>query len=363
MQGQWFQKMEELKILANKTKASVICISETWIDETVTNSEIKIPGYNVIRKDRNKNGGGVCMYIITGVAYNQRTDLAHDSLEAIWCDILLPKTKPFIIGCCYRPPKQTYFVELLEECISKVGSEMEVLILGDMNICVSKKLGYLYNKYMNIQNMYSMSQLINEITRETKTSATILDHIICSRKEKISQHGVLPIGISDHYVTYCTRKVTKECLNKHNTIKIRSMKTYNVQIFNENLASEEWDNVYNSETVDEAWNNFKEILVKVLDLVAPIKEIRIKQRTEAWINSDILEGLKERDELLAEYKKDKDNDEKYKKFCKARNKIQQEIKKTKSEYISNKIQENKGNSKKLWQQLKNLGYSRNSKED
>lgn len=260
-------KMEEIKVLALKTKAAVICITETWLDNSVINSEIEIPGYNVIRKDRNKNGGGVCMYIKTCLAFNQRTDLEVEKLEAIWCEILLPKTKPIVIGCCYRPPKQNNFIELLEECISKICYEMEVVILGDMNVCVFKKIGYLYKKYMNTLKIYGMLQLTNEITRETRKSATILDHIICSKVEKISQHGVLPIGISDHYVTYCTRKIVRECINKHNSIKIRSMKTYNVQVFNEKLSGENWNNVYNAETVDQAWNNFKDIVVKVLDEV------------------------------------------------------------------------------------------------
>lgn len=39
---------------------------------------------------------------------------------------------------------------------------------------------------------------------------------------------------------------------------------------------------------------FREILLKVIDSVAPLKEIRIKQRTEPWIDFDISEGLKER---------------------------------------------------------------------
>ncbi len=67
-----------------------------------------------------------------------------------------------------------------------------------------------------------------------------------------------------------------------------------------------------------------------------------------------------RDRLLSEYKKDKNKD-KYGKFCKSRNKLQQNIRKIKSTYISDKIQENYNNSKNLWKQLKKLGYSGKSK--
>ncbi len=44
--------------------------------------------------------------------------------------------------------------------------------------------------------------------------------------------------------------------------------------------------------VDEACNNFKNILIKVIDKVAPVKEIRIKQRTEPWIIAQVLDMIK-----------------------------------------------------------------------
>lgn len=356
-------KLEEIKILAFKTKAAIICVTETWLDDSVAEPEIEIKGYQVIRKDRNRKGGGVCLYIKTSLAFNQRNDLEIEELEAIWCEILLPKTKPIVVGCCYRPPKQSNFLELLEENILKFSYDAEIIILGDMNICLHKKIGHMYKKYVNILKMYGMEQMISEVTRETRTSIAILDHILCSKTEKISQHGVMPLGISDHYMTYCTRKVVKECINNHNSIKIRSMKKYTAQAFNEKLESENWSYVYEAKTIDEAWNKFRDILIKVIDKVAPLKEIRIKQRTEPWITAEILDKIRERDRLLVEYKRDKNNKEKYDQFCKLRNKIQQGINKIKSDYISDKIQESGNNSKKLWQQLKNLGYSGKSKEN
>ena len=38
--------------------------------------------------------------------------------------------------------------------------------------------------------------------------------------------------------------------------------------------------------------------MNILDSVAPIKEIRVKQRTEPWISADILECIKIRDNLF-----------------------------------------------------------------
>ena len=51
----------------------------------------------------------------------------------------------------------------------------------------------------------------------------------------------------------------------------------------------------------------------------------------------------------------------YKEFCKLRNKVQRDVRMTKAEYFSSKIEEHKNDSKKLWQQLKTLGYSNKTK--
>ena len=51
-------KIPELKIIAQKTRAAVIGISETWFDDTITDAEIAISGYSVLRHDRNREGGG-----------------------------------------------------------------------------------------------------------------------------------------------------------------------------------------------------------------------------------------------------------------------------------------------------------------
>ena len=51
-------KIDELKCIANKTKAA-IGITESTLDHTVRNHAVNFPGYDILRCDRNRNGGGV----------------------------------------------------------------------------------------------------------------------------------------------------------------------------------------------------------------------------------------------------------------------------------------------------------------
>ena len=55
--------IDELRMTITNLEVDVLTINETKIDNYVTDSEIEIPGYNVIRRDRNRFGGGVVVYI------------------------------------------------------------------------------------------------------------------------------------------------------------------------------------------------------------------------------------------------------------------------------------------------------------
>ena len=55
--------------MANSNNPAVIGISESKHDEFVLQSEIQINNYDPVRRDRNRNGGGVACYIRSDISY------------------------------------------------------------------------------------------------------------------------------------------------------------------------------------------------------------------------------------------------------------------------------------------------------
>ena len=50
------------------SNVDILQITESKLDSTVTNDEVYIPGFEIVRKDRKvngRNGGGVCTYLRT----------------------------------------------------------------------------------------------------------------------------------------------------------------------------------------------------------------------------------------------------------------------------------------------------------
>ena len=273
----------------------------------------------------------------------------------------MPKTKPIVIGACYRPQTDTRFFEVFEDTLSKIRSDLELIILGDFNVDYALKQDHLLSKMKQVLQLFDCKQLINSPTRVCRTRASILDHVICNNVNKISQSGTIGVGISDHqFLIYCTRKITKVKCTNHNIVKMRSLKNYSKDDLLSALVATDWTHVYCSD-IDIAWNVFSNNFISVLDKVAPLKEVRIKNKTEPWMNNDILENIRKRDMLLHQFKKD-NNSGVYEQFCRTRNQIQRDIKKAKASYFSDKIEENKNNPKGLWKQFRSLGYSSNGKD-
>ena len=67
-------KIDEVNLIANKSNATILGISETKLDNTIMDSELEIEGYDLICSDRNRHGGGVACYIKKDRHYNVRAN-------------------------------------------------------------------------------------------------------------------------------------------------------------------------------------------------------------------------------------------------------------------------------------------------
>ncbi len=92
--------MDEIRVLLTIKNFDVLAIKETRLDCTISDDLVSVSNYDIIRFDRNRNGGGVCIYINNTISYSNISHRVPDNLEAV----CIQDTKPFIIGSIYRPP-------------------------------------------------------------------------------------------------------------------------------------------------------------------------------------------------------------------------------------------------------------------
>ena len=80
-------------------------------------------------------------------------------------------------------------------------------------------------------HFFGLKQLIIVPARVTTGSSTIIDHVLASFPERVTQSGVIDIGLSDHQLIYCTRKISRIKRGSHKQIKFRSFKHYTADLF------------------------------------------------------------------------------------------------------------------------------------
>ena len=98
-------KIDELRFLVLECNFDIMGLCETFLDDNVADHEIIINGFNVIMRDRNRDGGGVLLYIKEGILYDQEglTVLTCPNIESVWVNIKCAKNG-LALGIMYRPP-------------------------------------------------------------------------------------------------------------------------------------------------------------------------------------------------------------------------------------------------------------------
>ena len=150
-------------------------------------------------------------------------DFFPEEIENIFFEILLPKTKPITVGIIYRPPNENNFLQTQNENFAKFDTlKKELYILGDLNInlyrnhtgcknnnLVSATASNNVKSYLQFCTMFGLTQIMKSPTRIACSSTSLIDHILPSLPDRISQEGVMTVGLSDHQLIYCTRKISR----------------------------------------------------------------------------------------------------------------------------------------------------------
>ncbi|XP_068684907.1 uncharacterized protein [Montipora foliosa] len=279
--------LDELKIFLVSNDIDVLAINETKLNEYITDNEVSISGYDIVRRDRTTyGGGGVCFYVKKSINFSVRNDLCMDSLENLCIEIRKPRSKSFIVATWYRPPNSLVGIfSPFEELIGKLDSlNTEFYLLGDLNCnMAASQFDSDTRKLLTITDVYGLQQLITEPTRITETSATLMDLIFTNCPDKVLCSGVRHIGISDHSMVYVYRKLAINGQSKgHTNITYRNFRSFDRDKFRSDVASQDWDHINNSSNPNDVWNEWKESFLAIVNKHAPLRTPLVRARGIIW---------------------------------------------------------------------------------
>lgn len=359
-------KIEQIRHLLDNTKFDIFCINESWLDSSISYHEIEVTGYKMFNKPRNRHGGGVAIYIRNDLKYKRRIDLELANIECIWLEVVLHKTK-LLLCSLYRPPSMgnDYYNNMLD-CIEKACFEDKLVVLiGDLNINYIIDESLSSNPLYYIECANNLKQLVESYTRVTPTSKSTIDVILSSHPELHTCTDVYEIALSDHYLIYTSLDLTKSKKNvqAHKHICYRSYKNFNDNDFIHDVQySNEFANVLHCSDVTTAWSIWKNEFLRIANVHAPIKNSRLKNRYNPWIDNDIVKRMYYRDYLHKLMIKNPSIDIKNE-YKSVRNEVNCMINNAKLKYYDKLYNEGRTNGKILWKELKKLSGSKHTENE
>lgn len=206
--------LHEIDKIMNETNFDILGTCETFISSNTPKTSFEIPGYNFFHVDRDMTcRGGVGCYVRSEYPA-RRIKLPLDLVqpEMIFVEITVGAIK-MVVGIIYKSPLIPYTVfAAIHENIAFITAKYEhCIILGDMNIDhlkVDSSPLKFFNSYFT--EPFAFSQIVDEPTRITKSSSTLIDLILTGNTENVKVHGVVDTpGISDHCLTFMAYSLKK----------------------------------------------------------------------------------------------------------------------------------------------------------
>ena len=366
-------KIDDCTIMFDSCNMDIITVSESWLEEKDISSEFAFIGFKMYRWDRSweengktKVGGGLLMYVKNQYVVLEEEFLPKKSTIDIEITSLIVKrngAKNILLLNIYRPPQGNVhtFWDEMKDIISNIPhiNRYELYILGDMNINMLDETSEFVKDFKQGMMGYGLINYITCPTRYAETD-TCLD-LIFTNCDNVTKAGCIEFGLSDHEMVYVTTLHNEIDNSPKVDFTCRRMKNYTTDKLIQGLSGFNWNMFTNSNDVDALWCLMLKRITHVMDVLCPFVKYRVKEIKKPWVTADMISKIKEKDRALSRAKRSKDNF-RIEAAKKERNKTSRDSKKKKREFVVRILEENKGDPKKFWYELKKVMPGKTSKD-
>lgn len=268
--------------LSKGDRVNFLCATETWFrdDSSVTFEDYKlISSFN--RKDF-KSGGGVAVWGADHLV-TETIDLSNYCIERHFeaCGVkwnVCEDSRKIILIVCYRADRfcsLNILCEKLSEILDAVyRPNHEIVVMGDFNLDPERDKNE-YKVLSDVLLSYNLVDVVVEPTRGDK----ILDHVF----KKGGTSDVEDNCFSDHrsiFFNIGTHHLIDGGSTGSTVVYRRRYCPEAVDRFQKELQSEDWAEVYDGATIDEAYNSFHSVFAYHFERNFPLTKCYIKKNNE-----------------------------------------------------------------------------------
>ena len=174
-------KFFELKSLILKSLFDIVVISECKVDHSFPDSHFYIKGFRLYRKDRDRFGGGVFIYVRRGLIVTRMHALEGHQVESIsLCVQTSRRAKKVLVVGMYSPPgllKAKWEHEINDILLRSTQRYESIMLIGDLNCDLSRpdKGAKEGKTLMDLMDVYGLTNLIKVPTRVVVESSSLID--------------------------------------------------------------------------------------------------------------------------------------------------------------------------------------------
>ena len=359
-----YGKIDEINCLYKDV--DILSCSETWLTDKITDHMVSILNMEIFRWDRQNGlrngvrkskGGGVACYINNKLGLDCRimSDLTftNSDIELLTLQCVHTFGKKVYIMTLYRPPDGSIknFFEILNKLLDDNPLlNSEFWLMGDFNIDFLKRQDMKTKTLHEFLRVNGLRQHITLPTRLSGFGKSCIDFIISNIDESlIVSSGTLNDVVSDHLPVYiCIKKSRNK--PEFTKTKGRTYKNYDKPLLQNLLRIEDWVPFYQLTDPSELWDFIVSIIKKHLDVMCPLKYIRVRTDSPPWINQDVIELINDRN---ISYRKARTSGclDDLRNARLLRNRTNVFIRNSKASYIKETLNRHKNDPKKFWRTL------------
>ncbi len=287
-------KLDELRITVCDLLPDVISITETWLSEQIDNRELALPGFQLFRKDRdNRKGGGVATYVKNGLHVSEKT-AKLTCPEAVWLTVIATGSQSLDILTVYRPPRTDFEADgiLLEE-LKVFAARPNTVIVGDFNaptinwssLSADCPESAFDHQLLHIAESLLLTQHVSFPTRVREGQRmNCLDLVFTKSHDNIDIVNCLPpLGQSDHVVLMWEYTLFSSPAQPQDLRP--NIWRGDFEQMKQDLCSINWASTL-SDNVEEAWEQYKEIVHNLISRHCPITRKRLTNRPR-WLTPSL----------------------------------------------------------------------------
>lgn len=256
-------------------------------------------------------------------------------------------------GVVYRAPStHISCLQELETVLSNIYVESEdIILMGDINVDFLNPNSHT-NILKSLLDSFNLIQIVDQPTRTTDNSSTLIDIICTSSKMEINECDTLDLlNMTDHRMVFCEIDFAMG-ISLPKLITYRNFKHFDFNKFSEDARLVNWNAIEDIPDITNKVNYLNEAIIGLFDIHAPTCTRKVRKSTPPFITDTIKYMIKLKDKAYSKYQLSKSSvDHAYYKDLK--NYVTLAIKNEKIAYFKYRLNVDKKNPKRLWQLFEN----------